>query len=128
MNTATRFALRVVVLGIIFYFVGRLYDGISIEADTSGPLGATGTYLWVGFLFALVNAIVGPVLRLLSLPLVVLTLGLFLIVINAALLAITAGISDRLQVDGVTGAVVGGVIIAVFSWVAELALPIRSKD
>ena len=54
--------------------------------NPDGPLGGFGTYLWIGLLFGVVNAIVGPILRLLSLPFVLLTLGLFLLVVNAALL------------------------------------------
>ena len=59
------------------------------------------------------NAIVGPILRLLSLPFVVLTLGLFLLVVNAALLGLTAAITDRLTVDGFGTALIGGLILAV---------------
>jgi putative membrane protein len=69
-----------------------------------------------------VNAIAGPVLRLLSLPFVVLTLGLFLLVVNAALLGLTALLSDRLTVDDFLTAVLGGLILAVVSWVADQLL------
>ena len=122
-----KFALRVAVLAVIIYAVTRLVDGIDVLPNPDGTLGSTGTYLWVALLFALVNAIVGPVVRLLSLPFVVLTLGLFLLVVNAALLGITAAISDRFTVDGFLTAVVGGFLIAVFSWIAELILPLRVR-
>lgn len=127
MNTLTRFGLRVGVLAVIVYVVTLLYSGVQVVENPDGALGAAGTYLWVALLFALVNSILGPVLRLLSLPLVVLTLGLFLIVINAVLLGITAGVSDRLDVAGLGGAVIGGLLIALFSWGAELVLPLRKK-
>ena len=122
-----RFALRVVVLAVIIYAVTRLVDGIHVLPNPTGTLGSTGTYLWVALLFALVNAVVGPVVRLLSLPFVVLTLGLFLLVVNAALLGITAAISDRFSVDGFVPAVLGGFLIAVFSWIAELVLPLKVR-
>jgi putative membrane protein len=122
-----KFALRVVVLAVIIYAVTRLVDGIDVLPNADGTLGSTGTYLWVALLFALVNAIVGPVIRLLSLPFVVLTLGLFLLVINAALLGLTAALSDRFTVDGVVPAVLGGLLIAVFSWIAELLLPLKVR-
>ncbi len=127
MNTVSRFLLRVVVLAIIIYVVTYLYSGVTVTANSNGTLGKAGTYLWVALLFALVNSIIGPLLRLLSLPIVVLTLGLFLLVVNAILLAITAGLSDRLEVNGFTGAVVGGFLIALFSWGAEMVLPLRKK-
>jgi putative membrane protein len=122
-----KFALRVVVLAVIIYAVTRLVDGIDVLPNADGTLGSTGTYLWVALLFALVNAIVGPVVRLLSFPFVVLTLGLFLLVVNAALLGITAALSDRFTVDGFVPAVLGGLLIAVFSWIAELLLPLEVR-
>jgi putative membrane protein len=125
-STIVRFVLRVVVLAVIIYAVTRLVHGISVDA-AGGRYGVAGTYLWVALLFALVNTIVGPVLRLLSLPFVVLTLGLFLLVVNAALLGITAALSDRFSVDGVGSAVLGGLLIAVFSWIAELVLPLKVR-
>ena len=127
MNTIVKFALRVVVLAVIIYAVTRLVDGIHVEPNPNGTLGSTGTYLWVALLFAVVNSVIGPVIRLLSLPFVVLTLGLFLLVVNAALLGITAAISDRFSVDGFGPAVLGGLLIAVFSWIAELLLPLRVR-
>ncbi|MCO7219149.1 phage holin family protein [Klenkia sp. PcliD-1-E] len=127
MSTVVRFALRVVVLAVIIYVVTRLVSGITVVGNPEGAFGVTGTFLWVALLFAVVNTIIGPVVRLLSLPFVVLTLGLFLLVVNAALLGITAAISDRLQVDGFWTAVVGGFLIAVFSWIAELLLPLKVK-
>jgi putative membrane protein len=126
-NTIVRFAVRVVVLAVIIYAVTRLVDGIHVLPNPDGTLGSTGTYLWIALLFALVNSIVGPVLRLLSLPFVVLTLGLFLLIVNAALLGITAALSDRFTVDGFGAAVLGGLLIAVFSWIAELLLPLRVR-
>lgn len=119
-----KFALRVVVLAVIIYFVTRLVNGITVDT-AGGRYGEAGTYLWVALLFAVVNSVLGPVLRLLSLPFVVLTLGLFLLVVNAALLGITAALSDRLQVDGLWPAVAGGFLIALFSWIAELVLPLE---
>lgn len=127
MSTVSRFALRVVVLAAIIFAVTQLYRGVSVEGNAAGTLGEAGTFLWVALLLAVVNSVLGPVLRLLSLPFIVLTLGLFLVVVNAVLLAVTAELSDRLAVDGVTGALVGGALIGVFSWGAELVLPLRKK-
>jgi putative membrane protein len=119
-----RFALKVVLLAAVFFGLTR-YDilpGLNVVENPEGPLGVYGTYLWIGLVFGVVNAIVGPVLRLLSLPFVLLTLGLFLLVINAALLGITAAISDRLTIDGVGTAILGGLILAIAGWVADQLL------
>ena len=119
-----KFALKVVVLGAVFY--GLTYfdvlPGLNVLPNPDGPLGEYGTYLWIGLIFGVVNAVVGPVLRLLSLPFVVLTLGLFLLVINAALLGLTAALTDRLTIDGIGTALIGGLILAVAGWVADQLL------
>ena len=97
-----KFALKVVILAAAFFFLTKydVLDGLNVAENPDGPLGIYGTYLWIGLIFGVVNAVVGPILRLLSLPFVLLTLGLFLIVINAALLGLTALLTDRLTVDG----------------------------
>jgi putative membrane protein len=127
MNWLVKFVLRVVVLGFIMFLVTKLVPGIKVIPNDGLTSDTVVAYLWVALLFALVNSILGPVIRLLSLPFVILTLGLFLLVINAALLAITAGLSDHLSVSGFGAAVVGGFIIALFSWVAELLLPLKVR-
>ncbi len=119
-----KFLLKVVILAAAFYALTyfELLPGLEVVPNEDGPLGAAGTYLWIGLLFGVVNAVVGPILRLLSLPFVVLTLGLFLLVVNAALLGLTALITDRLQVDGFVTAVLGGLVLAVVGWAADRVL------
>jgi putative membrane protein len=119
-----KFALKVVILAAAFYGLTyfEVLPGLTVDPNEQGPLGEFGTYLWIGLIFGVVNAVVGPILRLLSLPFVVLTLGLFLLVVNAALLGLTALITDRLQVDGFLTAVLGGLILAVVGWVADQLL------
>jgi len=119
-----KFALKVVILAAVFYGLTRfeVLPGLQVHPNPDAPLGEFGTYLWIGLLFGVVNAVVGPVLRLLSLPFVVLTLGLFLLVINAALLGLTALLTDRLTVDGFVTALLGGLILAIAGWVADQIL------
>jgi putative membrane protein len=119
-----KFALKVVILAAVFFGLTR-YDvlpGLTVVENPEGPLGVYGTYLWIGLLFGVVNAVVGLVLRVLAFPFVVLTLGLFLLVINAALLGLTAALTDRLTVDGFGTAVIGGLILAVAGWGADQLL------
>ncbi|HYY19778.1 MAG TPA: phage holin family protein [Streptosporangiaceae bacterium] len=111
-----RLLIRLVVLAAIIYVVARIVPGIHVT-------GSFVWLLWVALIFSAVNLILGPLFKLLSLPFIVLTLGLFLLVVNAALLAITAGLTSHLAVDNFGSAVLGGFLIALFSWLAELLLP-----
>ena len=115
-----RAVLRLLVLTAILAIVVKIVPGITVH-------GGFFTFVWVAFLFSLVNLFIGPILRLLSLPLIILTLGLFLFVINAVILAITAGLSSRLDIDNFGDAVLGGFLIAFFSWIAEMFLPLRRR-
>ena len=131
MVVVIKFALKVVILAAVFLaltkwdvqFAGTdVLPGLQVDPNPNGPLGEFGTYLWIALIFGVVNAIVGPILRLLSLPFVLLTLGLFLLVVNAALLGITALITDRLEVDGFGTAIIGGLILAIAGWIADQLL------
>ena len=113
-------ALRLVVLAAIIDLTARIVPGIHVH-------GGFGWLLWVAVIFSVVNLILGPLFHLLSLPFIILTLGLFLLVVNAALLAITAGLSSHLDIDNFGSAVLGGLLIAVFSWLAEVLLPLRRR-
>ena len=119
-----KFALKVVILAVAFYVLTKfqVLPGLTVDPNPGGLLGEAGTYLWIGLLFGVVNALVGPLLRLLSLPFVVLTLGLFLLVVNAALLGLTALITDRLSVDGFGTALLGGLILALVGWASDQLL------
>ena len=113
-----RAVLRLLVLTLILAIIVKVEPGIKVH-------GGFFTFVWIAFLFSVVNLFVGPILRLLSLPLIILTLGLFLFVINAAILAITAGLSSKLDIDNFGSALLGGFLIALFSWIAEMFLPLR---
>jgi putative membrane protein len=116
-----RLVLRLVVLALVIGGVAALVPGVEVH-------GGFLALLWIAILFSLVNLILGPILHLLGLPFIILTLGLFLLVINAALFGLTAALSSHLDVDGFWNAMLGGTLIAVFGWIAELLLPLRGKS
>ncbi len=96
-----------------------LLPGIRLE-------GGIGQLLVVALILGLVNALVRPVLKWLSCGIIVLTLGLFLLVINAALLLLAAWISQRagigFYVDGFAPALIGSIVISLVSWLFSLVL------
>jgi putative membrane protein len=89
----------------------------SVEID-----GGVVALLGVALLFGLVNAILGTVLRFLSLPLNLITFGLFAIVVNGILLAATAGLSDNLEVGGFLAAIVAACLISLLSTLMSFVL------
>ncbi|WP_448626328.1 phage holin family protein [Geodermatophilus sp. URMC 64] len=114
--------IKVVLMAVVFYFVAKYVPGIQVDENPNAVLGLSITFVWLALLFAVVNAILGPVIKLLSLPFLILTLGLFYLVINAALLGLTALLSTKLDVDGFGAAIIGGLILAVASWLFDLLL------
>src|SRR5689334_8897108 len=84
------------------------------SVDTNGGLVCL---LWLALRVRLVNGLIGPLLRLISLPLTLITFGLFGLVINGALLARTAGLCASLNVGGFLGSIVAAIIISVIETV-----------
>jgi len=119
-----RFLLWVVVNAAALAVATGLLAGISLTADTAGH--RLLTLLLVAVVFGLINAIVRPVVMLLSLPFIILTLGLLVLVINACLLLLTSWISQQLglgfHVDGFWAALLGGIIVAIATWVLQLVV------
>jgi putative membrane protein len=81
-----------VVVAVAFGITSRLLPGMDVS-------GGFGSYLWVSALFGLVNAVVGTILRRLTLPFTLLTLGLFSLIVTAILLVITDALTDSLTID-----------------------------
>lgn len=100
-----------------------LLDDITLGDEGASTGSQAGTLAVVALIFGLVNVIVKPIVKLLALPLVLLTLGLFTLVINALMLMLTSWLSgDLFQVDGFITALLGGLIITIVSWGVNAAL------
>ncbi|MFF0435079.1 phage holin family protein [Streptomyces sp. NPDC004327] len=85
------------------------------------------TLILVALVFGLVNFLVKPIVKLLTFPLFILTLGLITLVVNALMLLLTSWLADKLDlsfhVEGFWTAVLGGLIISVVSWALNVVLP-----
>ncbi len=93
-------------LAVSFWVATMVVTGIQID-------GGLKTYLWVALLFGLINALLGGLIKLLTLPITFLSFGLFLVVINAAMLQLTARWSDKLTIENFWSAIFASVIISV---------------
>jgi putative membrane protein len=116
-----RFLIWVVVNALALAAADGLLPGITLTGATEGD--RIVTLVLVALVFGVVNAVVRPVVKLLSLPFIILTLGLLIFVINALMLLLTSWLSRQLglgfHVDGFVTAVLGAVIVAVATWVLE---------
>ncbi len=111
------FVTRVLANAVALAVAAWLFDGIRVRGDDT--TGQVLTVLGVALVFGVVNAVVAPVVKLLSLPFIILTLGLLLLVINALMLILTSRISEAVglgfRVDGFWTAVFASIVISVVS-------------
>ena len=114
-----RFILRFLATAAALWVAVILVPGISYTGSWLGMLG-------VALVFGLVNAVIRPILKVLTCPLVVLTLGLFVFVLNALMLWLASEISQALglgfDVDGFIAAFIGALIVAIVSTVLNLVV------
>ena len=120
-NFSMKLLVRWGALALSFWIATALIPGIDV-------MGGFTTYLWVALLFGLLNATLGSLLKLLTLPAVILTLGLFLVVVNASILMLVSRWSDKLEVNNFWSAIFAAVIISLVtravSSVGKKALPL----
>ncbi len=122
------FIVRVVVNGIALWVAAWLVSGVHLADGNESTTTQVVTILLVALIFGVVNAFVKPIATLLSLPFVVLTLGLFLVVLNALMLELVAWVSGLVGLsfsidDFFWDAVLAAIIISIVSWVLSLVLP-----
>ena len=113
------FLLRLVLNGVAVFVAAYVIPGV----HASGP----GAALLAGVILGFVNAIVRPILFLLTLPVTILTLGLFIFVLNAICLALTAAVVPGFDVSGFGAALLGALVVSVVSWVLNGLLPSPSE-
>lgn len=113
-----RLIAKLLVIAAAVWIVAAVVPGVQVREGVVN-------YLVIAVIFAVVNVLVRPVLKFLSFPLLLLTLGLFLVVINAAMLGLTALLTDRLAIDGVGPAVVASLIISAVTWIGDKVLGLK---
>ncbi|WP_114423867.1 phage holin family protein [Nocardioides houyundeii] len=125
-----RFLTWLVATAVAVATAAWLFDGIRF-AGADHPFSAQledklVPLVVVSLIFGAVNIVVGKVVKLLSLPFIILTLGLFLLVINALLLMLTAWVAGQLdigfKVDGFWTAVGGSIVITLVGWFFSAAV------
>ncbi len=122
-----RLIVRLLAGAVALAVAAWLIEGISVGPGTTAE--RVLTLLAVAVIFGLVNAIVRPIVRLISIPLFILTLGLFTFVVNALMLLLTAWIGDQFdlafEVDGFVAALLGALVVSVVGFLLNVLLPDR---
>ena len=120
------FLVRVLINGVAIWLATLILHGLSIVGGDTGWQQLV-IILLIALVFGIVNAIVKPIVAILSIPLYILTLGLFTIVVNALMLMLTAWITEAtdwgLRIDNFGVACWAGIIIAIVSLVLSVLIP-----
>jgi putative membrane protein len=109
MHYLTHIIVSWLLSALALWIVAQIIPGIQVRSF--------GDALIATIVIAVVNAIIGPILRLLALPLIFLTLGLFLLVINALLLKLASLMTPGFKVHGFLSAVIGSVVLTLLNFV-----------
>jgi putative membrane protein len=118
-----KFILRVIIYAVGIALVAEIVPGIHIPNDT------LSTLIIIGVVFGILNAILKPIIAFLTCPLVILSLGLFVLVINGVMLLITAALLPaRLQIDGFWPAILGGIVMSIISLILERVLGVNDDN
>ncbi|MEN3534579.1 phage holin family protein [Microbispora sp. ZYX-F-249] len=116
--------LKIIVVAAALWASTKLVDGITVSAGSTAR--QIGTLLAVALIFGLVNAVIKPVIKTIGCAFYVLTLGLFALVVNAALLLFTSWLAEQFDlpfhVDGFMAAFWGAIVVGVISWLLNMIL------
>ena len=107
----TGILLRTVITAIGLWIADSLLDGVIIRTEA--------TLIFAALVLGIINAVVRPILVVLTLPLTVVTLGIFLLVLNAAMFGLAAALFDNFEVAGFWSALGGALIVSITSWIAS---------
>ena len=105
------FIIKVVIAAVALWLASVIVPGIDYDGWVN--------LLLAGLLLGLVNAFVRPVVTILTLPVTIITLGLFLLVVNAAMIGLVGWLLPGFQVEGLWPAILAAIVTGVVSWVGQ---------
>lgn len=105
------FLLRLAISAFGLWVASKLVPGVQIDDGW--------TLIWAALLLGVVNALVRPIALLITLPLTLLTLGLFILVVNAAMISLVAAMLDGFRLSGFGAALFGALVVSITSWLAS---------
>lgn len=121
-----RILFRLVTTALAVAVAAQFFDGIRFTGPTAGQAELQEKLLpliFVAVILGVVTSFVKPILTILSIPFIIITLGLFLLVLNAAMLGLTAWLADLFdigfKVEGFWTAVGGAIVITIVTWIVD---------
>jgi putative membrane protein len=115
----TGFIFRLLIVALGLWLASEVVPGIEVKG--------VGTLLGAALLLGIVNAVVRPLLVILTLPATIFTLGLFLLVINAAMLGLVAWMFDNFTIAGFWPALFGSIVVSITGWLASYFIGPRGR-
>ena len=116
------FLIRLLVNALALYLVTQLYSGVSFA-----PGAGVMSVILAALVLGIINALIRPVLLLLSLPINLLTLGLFTLIVNGIVLSLVAAVT-ALDVASFGAAIIGALILTVISWLLDAGVHAMGLD
>src|SRR5262245_31015270 len=113
------FLVRLLITALGLWLASALVPGVSI----SGMWTLIFAALWLG----IVNAVIRPIALILTLPFTLITLGLFILVINAAMFALVAAFLEGFRLSGFRAALMGAIVVSITSWLASAFIGPRGR-
>ena len=113
------FLVRMTITAVGLWIASELVKGFSIQD--------TPTLIWAAIVLGIVNAVVRPIAVLLTLPFTLVTLGLFLWVINAAMIGLAASFLDGFQITGFGPALLGAILVSLTGWIGNAFIGERGR-
>ncbi|WP_295127673.1 phage holin family protein [uncultured Leifsonia sp.] len=127
-----RFLLKVIINAVALWLTTFIVSGVTVVPYAQDGTATVLTYLLVALIFGVVNAVVGTVVRVITFPLYILTLGLISFVVNALLLLLVSWISSLmgfgLHVDGFWAGLWGALVLGIIGWLIGLIFRPLTRD
>jgi putative membrane protein len=114
------FIIRAFFCGVGLWVASRLVPGVSFAT--------TDSLVWAAVLLGIVNALVRPVLVILTIPFTILTLGLFLLVINGLMIELVSALASGFQLAGFGSAVLAALVVSLTSWIMSAFIGSRGYE
>lgn len=125
-----QFVFRVIANGVGLWLAAELLNGVNLETDGTWQ-NTLIVVAVIALVFTLVNMIIRPIVKVLTFPLYILTLGLFFIVVNALMLLLTSKVTDwfgyGLHIDSFGAAVLGSLVVSLIATIVTAILPDKER-